>query len=185
VEKEIMASKKCTGVVEEASANPFADTKLTRTEVVDLIMSEMQEEFQAQQVELQKQTQELGWYDSAEELKHLLSGDAKLHVNVQDYLMNQPNGVVEPANHEVVVAISVSVPISKMPASYIEWRAKHRGLMTAQRDLHMKTQELHYNKSKVKNEIIKRSLEVSVDGKQILENIENIKKGLKQKLLKS
>lgn len=152
--------------------NEVFETKVTRAEMIDMILDDLTCELETQHDKVKKQL------DAVEPKAELA-----------DFLKLVPKGteveVSEAWNDEKVMNVSISftVKTTALPTDYRLAHAQKKKLEEQKGSLRDQLSQLRKNRQHAKNEIIRKSLEATPEGRQVLSTISEFKVSIKQKLL--
>jgi hypothetical protein len=161
---------------EQLTSELMVEEKLTRADVVELVIDEMEENAEAKLAAANAAFEAL----PSVSLASLIStAPPDASVSVCD---------VYDSGHsakEVEVTICYHIRKSAMPADYLEHQKKEDELTKAVKAAKQNLSTIQNKRGRVKNEIIRHVLRATNDGRKILSGIETIKAALNHKLLKS
>ncbi len=153
------------------------ETKLTRTEVLDLILDELVEELDGQIAPLRDAVAALP-KEEAFDFIAIAPRDGKgLEVSLDDDCYGRRG--------ETRVRLTFFVRTKNLPVGWLRRCTEEERLRARLQELESQRRRLTENRRRAQNEIIRRSLEASVDGRRVLETVGKFKLALKQKLLPS
>ena len=152
------------------------ETKLTRTEVLNLILDDLTAEIEAQREPLRVALEKVPGPDIADFIPHLAkaveAGKAEIDLS-SDYRQSG----------ETRIRLTFHLPDAKLPKPHLAAEAERNRLVEQIDELNSQLNKLTTNRRKAQNEIIRRSLQGSAGGKLVLEAISGFKLALKRKLL--
>jgi hypothetical protein len=156
--------------------NDIFETKLTRTEVLDLILDELTEELNSQIEPIEKELEALPGSDK-------IKADFALFAKK---LTSQKVSIDEPYDWDsgdYTVSVQVKMPRSALPAEIRDVLVKRRKLETQKEAIQEQLRKLTNSKVRARNELIRKSLEASSEGKEIIARLTEFKFALRPKLL--
>ena len=153
----------------------LVETKLTKTEAIDLLVEELKNELEAKRTAAtqRKDAAAKSWDLSEIENDILDRGTRKL--DMVYYRDDLPT--------KVEVSITLSFPMSKLPPHIKEQIISYRAASRDEQDLSGKIHELDGNKNKVRNTILRTMLENSEQGQKFLQLLNGLKLKASPKLL--
>lgn len=158
--------------IEKQDLKNMFETKLTRAEVLDLILEDMATELQSQIDKKQKEIDAVLPSDDDEFLSLL---PKKPKVKVERDWDNKNN---------LYVTFGFTLPKSRLPPDYVRRSSSLEKLRGELNDLTERRKELLNNKVKFKNELIRSQLDASAEGREILELLGKFKLSIQKKMLK-
>lgn len=152
----------------------LVETKLTKTEAIDLLVEEMKSELEAQRAAATKRKESMKNWDLTELENDLLDRGTR----GVDYGYYQ-----DEMSNKVKVSITLEIPAAKLPPELRAQINRFRAVAKEEQDLSSKIHELDGNKNKVRNAILRTMLENSEQGQKFLKLLNGLKLKASPKLL--
>jgi hypothetical protein len=152
----------------------LVETKLTKTEAIDLLVEEMKSELEAKRAEATARKKSLSNWDISELENDLLDRGTR-EVGLGYYEEEMPG--------KVKVSINLEIPSSKLPPDLRAQINKYRAAAKEESALSHSIHELDGNKNKVRNAILRTMLENSEQGQKFLKLLNGLKLKASPKLL--
>lgn len=150
--------------------NQLLETKVTRTEFLDLILDDMSTELSAQIDVLAKKKAAIPEFDDKAFLKFI---PAEPEINVHEY------------DNRVRVRIEFTLKRADLPAGFSDREKKVAALDKELEPLERRLRQIRDGKAKARIELIRKSLESSAEGRDLLEQAATLKVTLSRKMLKA
>lgn len=150
------------------------DSRLTRTEILDLIVERVSRELQAEERKLEIERDEV---DASFPLSAALKlAKAAPHVSVRlERNWNRESEILK-------IAFDLT-PGMELPKKYLEAKAKRAALETRVREVRAQRQRLGAGKVRARNEMVHQALASSPEGAKILEAIDTLKEQVRARLV--
>lgn len=146
------------------------ETKLTKSEVIDLIIDSMTTELKQKQHVLEQELQAVSNFSVEEITDLLVTQGAKASIR-------------ESWNNKTLVTVNVQALEVKPTGALKDRLTKIHAINAELTRLRQVQNELEGNKARAKNEILKRFLEQTEEGRTVLEQINGFKLKLQTKML--
>ncbi len=159
------------------------EARLTRTELLDVIVEKVQAELFAQADRLNEQVKALGEPTLSFNQAVTLAGEnrADLTVSVDQ---SYHNGRYQ-KDTERVLKIKCVIKTADLPKKYLEHVKALEDLNSQKRDVSNKLDRLRYSKSKARMEMLRTALESTPEGRTLMQAIDVMKDSFKEKLLEN
>lgn len=166
-----------TVAIQKIDVSSLVEQKITRTEMIDIIVGELVEDIQV------KRDAAKAAEDAAQKAFETIEANADLFLK---FLKNPTVELNYPYNREkdtIQIEFKVRIPQKNLPKEYVDARKAVKKAHEIRLDFDSKIEKLTSNRQKVRNEIIKASLGTSVEGQSLLDMMGSFKASLKAKML--
>lgn len=158
----------------ETDANfGIVETKLTRTEVIDLVIQESIDRLNKRNQEIEQEQKDLLDLDIS--LKHLHPLDGKVRFHPSPGYRNDPDK--RPDRFDVSFSVDVSSD-DRLQDAFDAWR-----LLKDERDRNWVALNALQDRARARMAILKQALEKTEDGKQLLEAVRTVSMAVGRRLL--
>lgn len=166
----------------QALLSQVVDSKLTRTELLDLIVDRVATELRTEHEKLREERKALDT-DLPLSAAVALARARSPKVEMQQISEWAGSGVERrDLGHTLTITVRLAAGVA-LPAKYLAARAAAKALDKRITEVASKLQRLQMGKSRARNEMVKQALENSPEGKRILEAIDALKDSMKAKLI--
>ena len=167
-----------------ADMDQIVEMKMTRNEIIDLIIEEMTEELdkriEAALAAEQAADEKFGEFGNSWVTDYLPT-----KFKDEDIRVEYPYRGATGENALVTVRLTARIPASKIPKERVALQQACEAATQVVRNLRAEKRTLTENKGKARIQVIRQSLESNPQGQQILKMIEGVKGKMKQQLLPS
>lgn len=162
------------------------ETKLTRTELMDLIIERIRDDLRKERDELQAKMEKLDRTLKLPAALKLLKTKAKeARVKLEEETEHRRVGF-EYKNQPVhyTLSISVTLPLDTvLPPKYVEAHAEYDRLETKLNEVQKKLNRLENGKTRARNELVRHALDSTPEGKNIMDAIVTLTESVKARLV--
>ena len=161
-----------------ASLKDLVETKLTKGELVELVIGDMRTATRRELKAVQQEIKDITGQIKLDDLRDILVGS----ITVEEPYSRSDEELTMPKNFRVSVHINGDVALSKMPKHVQELLKRRHSLKADEKELNDRLQKLH-EKGEAKNIVLKGLIEQTPEGKQFLQLLEGIKVKVDTRLL--
>lgn len=150
------------------------ETKLTRTEVLDILIHEMSDDLQAAQKALQETVRALSAF-TWEEVSHLFTHSNIKEISVFRYARNED---------QLRIEVTVNLPLSS-PKVGVDLRRHLQDLATAEKDENeacAQLRSIYGERGAIKAKLLRQMLSRSEDGCKLIEMLDGMKASARKQL---
>lgn len=161
-----------------ASLKDMVETKLTKGELVDLVIGDMRSQTKRELNKVTAEMKELSQSIKLEDILPLIEGT----VSVEEPYRSGDQDDSMPKQFRVSVHVKSDVSLSKLPKEVQQVLRRRHELKLMEKELNDRLQKLH-EKGEAKSYVLKGLIEQTPEGKQFLQLLEGIKVKVDTRLL--